>query len=740
MKRITATTTGLSRTSLSLAIGCALCSGVATAQDVPVGPAGVDEITVTGSRITRDGMNSPTPITAISADDLQMMAPGQIIDSLDYLPPFFMNDAPDTAASKSASAGASNVNLRGLGAQRTLVLLDGRRMVPSNRLGAVDINLFPEAMVERVEIVTGGASAVYGTDAVAGVVNFILKDDFEGFDIHTQVGATERSDGESKEVSVAYGTSIGERGHLMVSGEWFDADKIETLEGRDWFRHWGLIQNPGAGPRDLVRPDVVSYTYTDGGLINSTRGRSRHGRGSRPDGDPPLRVPARRLRAAVRARQSRRRQPGDGPARRTPGGSYGTHQIANGGSGWDAVVDRGGSLVPETERGSLFAHYAFDLSDTTTLYAQVLAGNNEVNSVGTLPLGIAGWAGTIYSGNPFLPANIQQLMTTNNIPSFLLERYHTTADLAHDRFVTDNDTRSLTFGADTELTERLRSKAGRSAATRSSARTTTRSRRSTSSARDRLPEAMDAVRHPTTSEIVCRASLFDPARLRQLRADQSARRRPRVAGRDRLRADGRSVHPRQDGPERRRVLDGRRHRRRLGRGRDLARVRRRLARGVDRPDARSRTTSSRARCRCNDAERGVHEQHRRPAESAGGLHAASAACRRSSRPRRTRSSSSRTCSRSRARTRSRKCSPSRCCRSSRASRASSSSISPSRRATRTTKARAESGRGRPASIGRSTTPCGCARRCRATFARRRCRSGSTAKASAAPSTTRRSAA
>ena len=67
--------------------------------------------------------------------------------------------------------------------------------------------------------------------------------------------------------------------------------------------------------------------------------------------------------------------------------------------------------MPETERGSLFAHYDFDLSDTTTLYAQFLAGNNEVNSVGTLPLGIAGWAGTIYSGNPYLPANIQQLMT-----------------------------------------------------------------------------------------------------------------------------------------------------------------------------------------------------------------------------------------------------------------------------------------------------------------------------------------
>ncbi len=493
-------------TKLSIAVGCALCGGVAAAQDAS---PGVEEVTVTGTRISRDGMNTPTPVTAITAEDMQMMAPGQFIDSLDYLPPFFMNDAPDTAASKSQSAGASNVNLRGLGAQRTLVLLDGRRMVPSNRLGAVDINLFPEAMVERVEVVTGGASAVYGTDAVAGIVNFILKDDFEGFDIHTQAGVTDRDDGEHREVSVAYGTNIGERGHLMVSGEMFDAHKIETLEGRDWFQSWGLIQNPGPGPRDLVRPNVVSYTYTAGGLINSTTagagtGADRvptaiHRYEFLPDGTARPFVAGNLVGA----------NPATGPRVATPGGSYGTHQITNGGSGWDAVVDRGGSLVPDTERGSLFARYDFDLSDATTLYAQFLAGNNEVNSVGTLPLGIAGWAGTIYSGNPFLPADIQQLMTANNIPSFTLERYHTTADLAHDRFITDNDTRSLTFGGDTELGSGV-FEGWRLGGYAQLGKNDNQITQVDFIRTDRLPEAMDAVRHPTTNEIVCRAALFDP--------------------------------------------------------------------------------------------------------------------------------------------------------------------------------------------------------------------------------------
>jgi outer membrane receptor protein involved in Fe transport len=467
---------------------CIGFAGTAAAQGGATPGAGVEEVTVTGTRITRDGMSTPTPVTAVSAEDLQMMAPGSIVDSLDYLPTFFLNDSPDTAASKSASAGAANVNLRGLGANRTLVLLDGRRMVPSNRLGAVDINLFPEAMIERVEVVTGGASAAYGTDAVAGVVNFILKDGFEGFDIHTQAGVTDRSDGENVEVSFAYGTDLGERGHLVTSLELYDTKKIETLEGRDWFQSWGLVTNPGAGPRDLVRPNVVSNQYTFGGLINRP-GTPIHRLEFLPDGTVQPFV----------ASDLVARAPGTG-----------TQSITNGGSGIDPLTDRGGSLVPAAERQSLFALYDFELSENTNLYAQLVLGNSEVNSVGTLPLGLGGWAGTIYSGNPFLPANVQAQMSANNIPQFLLERYHSTADLARDRFVTDNDTQSLTLGVDSEIRngvfEGWRVNGYAQIGENENQITQIDFIRS-----DRLPQAMDAVLHPTSGEIVCRASLFDPA-------------------------------------------------------------------------------------------------------------------------------------------------------------------------------------------------------------------------------------
>jgi outer membrane receptor protein involved in Fe transport len=463
--------------------------------------AGLEEITVTGSRIVRDGMQMPTPVTSVTAADLDMMAPGNIIDSLDYLPTFLLNDSPDTAASKSASAGASNVNLRGLGANRTLVLLNGRRMVPSNRLGAVDVNLFPDAVIERVDVTTGGASAVYGTDAVAGVVNFVLNTNLDGFRGHAQGGMTSRNDNENTEGSIAWGGDVGERGHLIASADYFTSNQIETLEGRDWFKGWGIVTNPAYNasnpatyPRDLILPNVVSTQYTFGGLI-SAPGSAAFPVASAvdryqflPDGTA---VPFSSV-GAIGA----------------PAG--GAQSITNGGDGIDPVTDRGGSLVPPVDRGSLFAYYDFDLTANTSLFVQALAGMNKVNSVGTLPLGCcSSWQGTIYRENPFLPANVRDALTAEGRPSFIFNRYHSTADIARDRFLTDNETRSLTFGADTEIqsgplagyTVNAYYQYGKNdneLVFKDFIRT------------DRLPEAMDVVTGPNGNP-VCRASLFDPA-------------------------------------------------------------------------------------------------------------------------------------------------------------------------------------------------------------------------------------
>src|SRR5690606_9263641 len=200
------------RTILSTALATAIAgiTGAAYAQE-----ATLEEVVTTGSRIRMTGMETPTPVTAMDASELSSMAPGNMIESLSQLPQFLNNSTPQTTLNYAGSGGASNLNLRGIGSQRTLVLLDGRRVTPSSRTNTVDINLFPDAMIRRVETVTGGASAAYGTDAVAGVVNFILDTDFTGVAVSAQSGVTSRGDGDNWEGSFSFGTDIGDKTHLL---------------------------------------------------------------------------------------------------------------------------------------------------------------------------------------------------------------------------------------------------------------------------------------------------------------------------------------------------------------------------------------------------------------------------------------------------------------------------------------------------------------------------------------------
>src|SRR5690606_22742022 len=135
----------------------------------------------------------------------------------------------------------------------------------STAFGGVDINVFPEAMIERVETVTGGSSAAYGTDAVAGVTNFILDTDFTGFRSHVQGGATSEGDSDNYEVSLSFGTEIGDRAHVLISGEIFDQDGVHSYEGRDWYQGWGTI--PDANGMLLIRPQIVSRNSSFDGLI-----------------------------------------------------------------------------------------------------------------------------------------------------------------------------------------------------------------------------------------------------------------------------------------------------------------------------------------------------------------------------------------------------------------------------------------------------------------------------------------
>ncbi|HWK55344.1 MAG TPA: TonB-dependent receptor plug domain-containing protein, partial [Hyphomicrobiales bacterium] len=167
-----------------------LCSTAAWGAD-----QGVEEISVTGSRILQpSGMNSPVPVTVLTTAELRDYEPGSTIsDQLDALPQFFNNGTPQRGDGGNAVVGSGgpgalnirnlNVGTTGAGISRTLTLLDGARVVPTDKRGTVNVDMFPTALMRTIDVVTGGASAAYGADALGGVVNFVLDRQFEGLEV-----------------------------------------------------------------------------------------------------------------------------------------------------------------------------------------------------------------------------------------------------------------------------------------------------------------------------------------------------------------------------------------------------------------------------------------------------------------------------------------------------------------------------------------------------------------------------
>src|SRR5688572_12642632 len=185
--------------ALAVLTGAAFSSQVWAQEESssPSEPA-LGEVTVTGTRLrTQNGMETPTPVTAVAAEEISVLSPGNLVEAMTQMPQFLNNSGPANVGSVTGPLGASFLNLRGVGSNRTLVLLDGRRVASSNRLGVTDIAMFPESMIRGMEVVTGGASAAYGSDAVSGVVNFLLDTDFTGLKAKLQGGVTSRSDNEN---------------------------------------------------------------------------------------------------------------------------------------------------------------------------------------------------------------------------------------------------------------------------------------------------------------------------------------------------------------------------------------------------------------------------------------------------------------------------------------------------------------------------------------------------------------
>ncbi len=235
----------------------------------------VEEVIVSGSRLaSTSGFETPTPVTTMNADEIDRLAITNVGAGISQLPAFRPSNTPTTNGFGSFNVGAQIVNLRGLGVNRNLVLVDNRRFAPVTREGTVDLNLIPSGLVERIDVVTGGASAAYGSDAIAGAVNVILNKKLTGFKGQADVSQTQEGDGNNTHLSLATGADfMNGQGHFVVGGEYDKQDGIGSCFERDWCKGGVVITNAGVGavagqPANIRYPTGGGFFANQGGVIS----------------------------------------------------------------------------------------------------------------------------------------------------------------------------------------------------------------------------------------------------------------------------------------------------------------------------------------------------------------------------------------------------------------------------------------------------------------------------------------
>ena len=278
------------RTLLGSAVVGILAAAAASAQQAPADQAQeateLEEIVVTGTRIMRaSALEGTIPVTSVDASELLRQGEINIGDALNDLPSLRSTFSQSNSSRFIGTAGLNWLDLRGLGTSRTLVLVNGRRHITSSAGDyLVDVNTIPNELVERVDIVTGGNSSVYGSDAVAGVVNFITKRDYEGISMRAQAGTSGRGDRDSMFASLTAGTNFADdRGNVAFALEYGDQDPLwyvdrENLTGARTGRRQFNLAEPTAGeppagdgiPDNRFFRNVFSTAYADGGVIQVT--------------------------------------------------------------------------------------------------------------------------------------------------------------------------------------------------------------------------------------------------------------------------------------------------------------------------------------------------------------------------------------------------------------------------------------------------------------------------------------
>lgn len=418
-------------------------------QEEPNGESGgtLQEVTVTGSRIARtDGFQAPTPVAVMDSDILKQMATTTIAQSLTRMPQFSSNLSSSSLSSNvgTGTAGANLVNLRGLGANRTLVLFDGKRMIPASlgtggNAGAVDTNVIPSDLIERVEVVTGGASAAYGSDALAGVVNFIINKKFTGVKADIEGGSSFHGDDVNYKATLTAGTEFAEgRGHLLFAGE-LTENRGVTSSDRDWADpNWQFMTNPayvkGNGlPQFIVTPNASLANGTLGGLITTcvVNGKSFSVAQAISTGG----CPVRGIQFVKGGMPSPFNFGAISPT--SPG------PVMVGGT--VSRVDQTTQIDLPLSRRNVYGRMSFDVSDNTNVYTELSYSHTYSHNTSVVP-NLNNGGQTIFSGNPFIPASLQSTMTADGISAFTLGSFN--GDMSYLQGINERSMKHAILGAE----------------------------------------------------------------------------------------------------------------------------------------------------------------------------------------------------------------------------------------------------------------------------------------------------
>ena len=393
-------------TGLTLAAAATAVPAAAQDQAEPQSPPSateLDAVIVTGSRIARQDYIANSPIVTVNQEDFQATGSVNIESLVNDLPQF---TALGNAASNSPNlAGQANVQLRGLGSTRTLVLLEGRRIVPSNASSVVDLNLLPTPLISNIETITGGASSTYGSDAVGGVLNFLLDRRFEGFKLDAQYGVSDRGDAEAEAVSLTLGGGFAEgRGRAVLSAGYSNRASVLNAR-RDFSLIGGFAGTSPLGSTVFDATNLPTAAAVNAAVPGAARGDTF---GFNNTGTLFTYQGARDYVS-----------PGgiDYEGFRTPGPLQQTDFTYS-------TVDRNYLIIPQT-RYNVYAAASYDIAESVEFYADVLfsqyeAGNQLASNPGTGPT--TGFR--IPSANPFIPAELRSVLNSRPNPggSFRLDK------------------------------------------------------------------------------------------------------------------------------------------------------------------------------------------------------------------------------------------------------------------------------------------------------------------------------